>query len=54
MTAAHCYYQASIVTAVGGAHNIKQNEASQQESGLVKFQRHPQYNSNTIKARLLL
>merc|ERR1712184_223398 len=35
--------------AVAGAHNIKQNESTTQSTGLIKFQRHPQYNSNNIK-----
>ena len=48
MTAAHCYYSPSIVNAVAGAHNIKQNESTQQKVGLTKFQRHPNYNSNNI------
>ena len=46
MTAAHCYYSPSIVTAVAGAHNIKQNESTQQKVGLTKFQRHPNYNAS--------
>ena len=46
ITAAHCYYSPSIVTAVAGAHNIKQNESTQQKVGLTKFQRHPNYNAS--------
>jgi len=44
--AAHCR-SSSSVTAVAGAHNIRQNEASQQKVGAT-FRNHPQYNSNTI------
>merc|ERR1711953_128377 len=46
VTAAHCRY-ASGVTAVGGAHNIKNNESTQQKKSVTSFVNHPSYNSNT-------
>merc|ERR1712228_731303 len=47
--ASHCYYAANTVTAVGGAHNIKQNESSQQKIVLSKFVKHPSYNSRNMQ-----
>merc|ERR1712176_575444 len=46
--ASHCYYSANSVTAVGGAHNIKRSESSQQKIVLSKFTKHPSYNSKTM------
>ncbi|CAG5102237.1 Oidioi.mRNA.OKI2018_I69.chr1.g206.t1.cds [Oikopleura dioica] len=43
ITAAHCYQ--TSVTAVAGAHNIKQNESTQQKKSVSSFVRHPNYNS---------
>merc|ERR1719471_2163790 len=41
--ASHCVYPANEVKAVGGAHNIKKAEASQQKIQLTKFLKHPNY-----------
>jgi len=47
VTAAHCYYS-SGVTAVAGAHNIKQSESTTQKIQVDTFRRHPNYNSRTL------
>merc|ERR1719276_813167 len=45
ITAAHCYYS-SGVTAVAGAHNIKNSENGyQQKKSVTQFIKHPSYNS---------
>ena len=46
ISAAHC--KGSSVTAVGGAHNINENEPSQQRKTVSSWVNHPKYNSNTF------
>nr|XP_027779873.1 mast cell protease 3-like [Marmota flaviventris] len=54
MTAAHCWRRSRSITVILGAHNIKDNERTQQIIPVKKAFPHPDYNSNYFNDIMLL
>merc|ERR1712170_283209 len=54
LTAAHCADGAFYVEVVAGAHNIRENEATQQRIPSFDFFTHPSWNSFTLSNDLAL